>query len=98
MLRNTATRVSEPIHGFSGRIRSLQRGSKRLSFTGDNDLTITLVDVNHAWANGLSQSNTPFRNPRGSVPYLQAATNVRWKNGVAGANSTYSWEVVEVWP
>ena len=33
----------------------------------------------------------------GSVPYLQAATIVRWKNGVAGANSIYSWEVVEVW-
>ncbi len=97
--RNTRTRVSEPIHGLAGRLRSVQRGTTSAgTTTGDKDTAITAVVP--------AKSEAGFRGQVASnatgdvtVPYLTSATNMRTTRlaSAGGGTHTYFWIVREEW-
>ncbi len=98
--RNTRTRVSEPIHGLSGRIRSLQRKAITSSGSGTTsvDQAVTAVDLSHAWVEaGQGNSKAAGATTSSSNPFLTSATNARiWTYQTAGS-AAWRYEVIEVY-
>lgn len=92
--RNTRTRVSEPIHGLTGRIRSLQRGAKTTTTT-ETDTSITSVDIAKSTGGGHHGGLDTNGASSGMYNYLKDATNVRQAR--ASTSATMRWVVVEEW-
>lgn len=92
--RNTRTRVSEPIHGFAGRFKSVQRGTHTATSTGDQDASITAVVEAKAYAlaAGLSSTDAGIGT---SQAYLTSPTNVRTTVVDGAVGGVASWTVVE---
>lgn len=84
--RNTRTRVSEPIHGFAGRLKSIQRGTIALpGFVATANASITAVVLANAYELSVGRSQTG-NVAHTTAPYLTSTTNVQVAemNGVTG--------------
>ncbi len=86
-------RVSDPIHGRSGVIQSIQRATHAGSGTGNG--TITAVDLERTALNYLGESQTATGNSMRASCLLTSTTNVRTQDIGGGGTITHGYTVIE---
>lgn len=96
--RNTRTRVSEPIHGLSGRIRTLQRGEINATSLGNFDAAVTAVVLAKSYVEGgKGNSSDASASRAASSPYATSPTNVRVSATSGGTALLTTFELIEEW-
>jgi len=100
--RNTRTRVSEPIHGLNGFIKSIQRGIITVPSGGAGTFTTAITSVNmaKAWCEGGKGNMNDLSTSRAhSEPWLDTATTAKLDSdsGSAGSGDSVAFEVRELY-